>query len=56
MVDLVGWVSLLLVVLVIKIVYGEDFLVVVGIDWKFYVKLIGECLYVLKVVVDCKVD
>jgi glutathione S-transferase len=40
--DCAAYVSLPGVALATKIVYGEDLLVAAGIDWKAYVKLIGQ--------------
>jgi glutathione S-transferase len=40
--DCAGYVSLPLVALASKIVYGEDLLAAHGVDWKSYVKLIGQ--------------
>ncbi len=56
MADLAGWVSLPLVALATKTVYGEDFLAAAGIDWKPYAKLIGERPHALKVAADRKAD
>ncbi len=56
MADLAGWVSLPLVALTTKTVYGEDFLAAAGIDWKPYAKLIGERPHALKVAADRKAD
>jgi glutathione S-transferase len=40
--DCAGYVSLPLVALATKLVYGEDLLATYGVDWKSYVKLIAE--------------
>ena len=40
--DCAAWVSLPLVSMATKIIYGEDLLASGGIDWKQYSKLIGE--------------
>ncbi|MEY4562729.1 MAG: hypothetical protein RLZZ618_2006 [Pseudomonadota bacterium] len=40
--DCAAWVSLPLVSLATKAIYGEDLLVTGGIDWKPYSKLVGE--------------
>ncbi len=54
--DCAGWVSLPLVGMTTKIIYGEDFLAAAGIDWKPYAKLIGERPHALKVAADRKAD
>ena len=54
--DCAGWVSLPLVGMTTKIIYGEDFLAAAGIDWKPYAKLIGERPTAQKVSADRKVD
>lgn len=45
-VDIVVWVYLLVIGMVMKVIFGCDFLFDVGIDWKVYVKMVGECLVV----------
>jgi glutathione S-transferase len=42
MADCAGYVSLPLVALATKLVYGQDLLAEHGVDWKSYVKLIGQ--------------
>lgn len=54
--DCAGWVSLPLVGMTTKIIYGEDFLAAAGIDWKPYAKLIGERPHAVKVAADRKAD
>jgi len=54
--DCAAWVSLPLVGMTTKIIYGEDFLAAAGIDWKPYAKLIGERPHALKVAADRKAD
>jgi len=54
--DCAGWVSLPLVGMATKIIYGEDLLAAGGVDWKSYAKLIGERPHALKVAADRKVD
>ena len=54
--DCAGWVSLPLVGMTTKIIYGEDFLAAAGIDWKPYAKLIGERPHAQKVTADRKAD
>ncbi len=54
--DCAGWVSLPLVALATKTIYGEDFLAAAGVDWKPYAKLIGERPHALAVAADRKAD
>lgn len=54
--DCAGWVSLPLVGMTTKIIYGEDFLAAAGVDWKPYAKLIGERPHALRVAADRKAD
>ena len=54
--DCAAWVSLPLISMATKIVYGEDLLVTGGIDWKPYSKLIGERPSAQKVTADRKAD
>jgi glutathione S-transferase len=54
--DCAGWVSLPLVALATKTVYGEDLLAAGGIDWKPYAKLIGERPHAVTVNADRKAD
>ncbi len=56
MADCAAWVSLPLVALASKSVLGEDLLAAAGIDWKPYVKLIGERPAAQKVTADRKAD
>ena len=52
--DCSGWVSLPLVGMATKSVLGEDLLAAAGIDWKSYVRLIGERPSAMKVAADRK--
>jgi glutathione S-transferase len=54
--DCSGWVSLPLVAMATKSVLGEDLLAAAGIDWKAYVRLIGERPSAQKVNADRKAD
>jgi len=54
--DCAGWVSLPLVGMTTKIIYGEDFLAAAGIDLKPYAKLIGDRPHAQKVTADRKAD
>ncbi|MCU7370841.1 glutathione S-transferase [Paucibacter sp. O1-1] len=54
--DCAAWVSLPLVAMASKAVLGEDLLAAGGIDWKPYVKLIGERPSAQKVAADRKAD
>lgn len=56
MADCAGWVSLPLVGMATKIIYGEDLLQAGGVDWKAYAKLIGERPTAQRVVADRKAD
>ena len=56
MADCAGWVSLPLVGIATKIIYGEDFLAAAGVDWKPYAKLVGERPTAQKVAADRKAD
>ena len=56
MADCAGWVSLPLVAMAMKAIYGEDLLAAGGIDWKPYAKLIGERPHAIKVAADRKAD
>lgn len=56
MADCAGWVSLPLVGLATKIIYGEDLLQAGGVDWKPYAKLIGERPHAVKVAADRRAD
>jgi glutathione S-transferase len=56
MADCAGWVSLPLVGMSTKIIYGEDLLQAGGVDWKPYAKLIGERPHAVKVAADRKAD
>ena len=54
--DCAAFVSLPLVAMASKIVLGEDLLAAGGIDWKPYIKLIGERPAAQKVAADRKAD
>lgn len=54
--DCAGWVSLPLVGMATKIIYGEDLLAAGGVDWKPYAKLIGERPHAQTVAADRKAD
>ncbi len=54
--DCAAWVSLPLVAMATKIVYGEDLLAAGGVDWKPYSKLIGERPSAQRVTADRKAD
>lgn len=56
MADCAGWVSLPLVGMATKIIYGEDLLQAGGVDWKPYAKLIGERPHAQRVAADRKAD
>lgn len=52
--DCAAWASLPLVAMATKAVYGDDLLVAGGIDWKPYVKLVGERPSAMRVAADRK--
>ena len=54
--DCAAWVSLPLVAMATKTVYGEDLLAAGGVDWKPYAALIGERPSAQKVAADRKTD
>jgi glutathione S-transferase len=54
--DCSAWVSLPLVGMATKTVYGEDLLAAQGVDWKAYVKLVGERPSAQRVAADRKID
>jgi glutathione S-transferase len=54
--DCSAWVSLPLVGMATKSVLGEDLLAAQGVDWKAYVKLVGERPSAQKVTADRKAD
>lgn len=54
--DCSAYVNLPLVAMATKAVFGEDMLAAAGIDWKAYVKLIGERPSAQRVAADRKVD
>ncbi len=54
--DCSAWVSLPLVAMATRIVYGEDLLAAAGIDWKGYGKLVGERASAQRVTADRKAE
>lgn len=56
MADCAAWASLPLVGQATKLVLGEDLLLAAGVDWKTYVKLVGERPTAAKVAADRKAD
>ena len=54
--DCAAYVNLPLVGLATKVVYGEDLLAAAGVDWKAYVKLIGERPSAQRVAADRKAE
>jgi len=54
--DCSAWVSLPLVAMATRIVYGEDLLAAAGIDWKGYGKLIAERASAQRVTADRKAE
>jgi len=54
--DCAAWASLPVVAMATKIVYGQDLLANAGIDWKPYVKFVGERPSAQKVTADRKSD
>ena len=54
MADCAAWVSLPLVGMATRIVYGEDLLAAAGVDWKAYAKFVGERRSAQKVSADRK--
>lgn len=56
MADCAAWASLPLVGQATKLVLGEDLLLAAGVDWKAYVKLVGERPAAAKVAADRKAD
>lgn len=54
--DCSAWVSLPLVAMTTRIIYGEDLLASAGIDWKGYGKLIGERASAQRVTADRKAE
>lgn len=56
MADCAAWASLPLVAQASKLVLGEDLLAAAGVDWKAYIKLVGERPAVQKVAAERKAD
>jgi len=54
--DVAAWVSLPLISMSTKAIYGEDLLSAGGIDWKPYAKMIGERASAQKITADRKAD
>ena len=54
--DCSAWVSLPLLAMATRSVYGEDLLAAQGVDWKGYVKLVGERPSAQRVAADRKAD
>ncbi len=54
--DCAAYVSLPLVAMTTKAIYGEDALQAVGVDWKSYIKLIEQRPSAQKVTADRKAD
>ena len=54
--DCSAWVSLPLVAMATRSVYGEDLLAAQGVDWKTYVRLVGERPSAQRVAADRKAD
>jgi glutathione S-transferase len=54
--DCAAWASLPVVAMATKAVYGQDLLAAAGIDWKPYVKFVGERPSAQKVSADRKAD
>ena len=54
--DCAAFVSLPLVAMATKLVYGEDLLAAAGVDWKSYIKLVGERPSAQRVTADRKAD
>ena len=54
--DCAAYVSLPLVALTTKVIYGEDALQAAGVDWKSYIKLIDQRPSAQKVTADRKAD
>ena len=52
--DCAAWVSLPVVAMATRMVYGEDLLVAGGVEWKPYVKFVGERPSAQRVTVDRK--
>ena len=54
--DCSGWVSLPLVALATKTVFGEDMLAAAGVDWKAYTRTVGERASAQRITADRKRD
>jgi glutathione S-transferase len=56
MADAAAWNNLPLVAMATKAVFGEDLLAAAGVDWKAYLKLVGERPSAVRVAADRKAD
>lgn len=54
--DCAAWVSLPVVAMATRSVYGEDLLAAAGVDWKAYAKLVGERPSAQRITADRKAD
>jgi glutathione S-transferase len=54
--DCAAWVSLPVVAMATRAVYGEDLLAAAGVDWKAYAKLVGERPSAQRITADRKAD
>jgi glutathione S-transferase len=54
--DCAAWVSLPVVAMATRAVYGEDLLAAAGMDWKAYAKLVGERPSAQRITADRKAD
>ncbi|MEQ1804672.1 MAG: glutathione S-transferase [Burkholderiaceae bacterium] len=54
--DCAAWVSLPVVAMATRAVYGEDMLAAAGVDWKAYTKMVGERPSAQRVTADRKAD
>lgn len=54
--DCAAWVSLPVVAMATRSVYGEDLLAAAGVDWKPYAKLVGERPSAQRITADRKAD
>ncbi len=54
--DCAAWVSLPVVAMAARAVYGEDLLASAGVDWKAYAKIVGERPSAQRITADRKAD
>ncbi len=54
--DCAAWVSLPVVAMATRAVYGEDLLASAGVDWKAYAKIVGERPSAQRITADRKAD